>query len=67
MRLQGACVWLDRVNNDAIRQECQKREVEVFWRIRGGEEKSVADYNACLCVCHVLIDLPWNIKIAFNF
>ncbi|KAK1896972.1 Hemicentin-1, partial [Dissostichus eleginoides] len=30
VRLQGACVYLDTVNNDAIRQECQKREVEVF-------------------------------------
>lgn len=30
MRLQGACVWLDGVNNDAISQECQRREAEVL-------------------------------------
>lgn len=58
MRLQGACVWLDGVNNDAIRQECQRREAEVLWRIRGGE-RSVAD-----CLFHVGIELPWNIKKA---
>lgn len=49
MRLQGACVWLDGVNNDAISQECQRREAEVLWRIRGGE-RSVADDNARLSV-----------------
>lgn len=49
MRLQGACVWLDGVNNDAISQECQRREAEVLWRIRGGE-RSVANDNVCLSV-----------------
>lgn len=49
MRLQGARVWLDGVNNDAISQECQRREAEDLWRIRGGE-RSVADDNVRLSV-----------------
>lgn len=39
VRLRAACVQLDRVSNDAIRQECQKREVEVREKIE--EERKV--------------------------
>lgn len=39
VRLRAAGVQLDRVSNDAIRQECQKREVEVREKIE--EERKV--------------------------
>lgn len=65
VRLQGACAKLDRVNNDAIRQECQKREVEVFGELK--VERGAWQTAVFVFVFNVLIDLPWNIKMAFNF
>lgn len=31
------------------------------------EESGVWQTTMCVCVFHVLIDLAWNIKMAFNF
>lgn len=41
------------------------REVEVMEKLE--EERGVWQTTMCVSVFHVLIDLPWIIKMAFNF
>lgn len=56
---------MDTVNNDAIRQECQKKEMEYSGELE--EECGVCQTTMSVCVFHVLLELTWNIKMAFNF